>query len=158
MTNLSIRLLINHSPPIFSPLFFKPRNFQPFKRFSLFTVSSSLPNKQIKFPPSSAKPLKYRNRGKSSLAEKNKSEEGAKMVETDSTGFNKRRAEGKDKEDKPKNLQLKARKLNPVNTICYVQVCKNLGCLTFWVFIICYWNILFFIIWVFWDCVFNCKN
>lgn len=44
------------------------------------------------------------------------------MVETDSTGFNKRRAEGKDKEDKPKNLQLKARKLNPVNTICYVQI------------------------------------
>lgn len=35
-------------------------------------------------------------------------------------GFNKRRAEGRDK--KPKNLQLKTRKLNPVNTICYVQV------------------------------------
>lgn len=44
------------------------------------------------------------------------------MVETDSTGFNKRRAEGKDKADKPKNLQLKVRKLNPVNTICYVQI------------------------------------
>lgn len=44
------------------------------------------------------------------------------MVETEPTGFNKRRAEGKDKGDKPKNLQLKVRKLNPVNTICYVQI------------------------------------
>lgn len=49
------------------------------------------------------------------------------MVESDSTGFNKRRAEGKDKADKPRNLQLKSRKLNPVNTICYVQVCKILS-------------------------------
>ncbi|OVA20274.1 tRNase Z endonuclease [Macleaya cordata] len=39
-----------------------------------------------------------------------------------SVGFNKRRAEGKDKSDKPKILQLKVRKLNPVNTICYVQI------------------------------------
>lgn len=40
-----------------------------------------------------------------------------------SVGFNKRRAEGRDKNDKPhKNLQLKVRKLNPVNTISYVQV------------------------------------
>lgn len=37
-------------------------------------------------------------------------------------GFNKRRAEGRDKSDKPKALQLKTRKLNPVNTICYAQV------------------------------------
>ena len=43
--------------------------------------------------------------------------ETAGMVETESTGFNKRRAEGRDKSDKPKNLQLKARKLNPLNTI-----------------------------------------
>lgn len=44
--------------------------------------------------------------------------------ETDSgaSGFNKRRAEGRDKNDNPRNLQLKVRKLNPVNTICYVQV------------------------------------
>ncbi|CAM8983003.1 unnamed protein product [Rhodiola kirilowii] len=36
--------------------------------------------------------------------------------------FNKRRAEGRDKNDKPKNLQLKVRKLNPVNTLCYLQI------------------------------------
>lgn len=43
-------------------------------------------------------------------------------TESGSVGFNKRRAEGRDKNDRPKTLQLKARKLNPVNTICYVQV------------------------------------
>lgn len=42
---------------------------------------------------------------------------------SESVGFNKRRAEGKDKNDGPrKNLQLKVRKLNPVNTISYVQI------------------------------------
>lgn len=39
-----------------------------------------------------------------------------------SAGFNQRRAEGKDKKDKRKNLHLKTRKLNPVNTISYVQI------------------------------------
>ncbi|KAM7483770.1 hypothetical protein LguiB_008353 [Lonicera macranthoides] len=43
--------------------------------------------------------------------------------ETESVaGFNRKRAEGRDKNDGPKNLQLKVRKLNPVNTISYVQV------------------------------------
>ncbi|KAM6595020.1 hypothetical protein CsatA_002723 [Cannabis sativa] len=41
----------------------------------------------------------------------------------ESSGFNKRRAEGRDKDDKPKkSLQLKSRKLNPSNTICYLQI------------------------------------
>ncbi|KAL9232104.1 hypothetical protein vseg_007247 [Gypsophila vaccaria] len=45
------------------------------------------------------------------------------MVEVNQEkGFNKRRAEGRDKSDKPKNLHLKTRKLNPVNTISYVQI------------------------------------
>lgn len=53
-----------------------------------------------------------------------------------SVGFNKRRAEGRDKSDKPhKNLQLKVRKLNPVNTISYVQV-LFFGVLAFWVFFV----------------------
>ncbi|KAL3511761.1 hypothetical protein ACH5RR_024478 [Cinchona calisaya] len=40
-----------------------------------------------------------------------------------SYGFNKRRAEGRDKSDLPKKtFQLKVRKLNPVNTISYVQI------------------------------------
>ncbi|KAG1335050.1 tRNAse Z TRZ4, mitochondrial [Cocos nucifera] len=44
------------------------------------------------------------------------------MEEKEGLGFNKRRAEGRDKSGKPKTLQLKMRKLNPVNTICYVQI------------------------------------
>ncbi|KAK4361919.1 hypothetical protein RND71_017160 [Anisodus tanguticus] len=45
------------------------------------------------------------------------------VAESVGLGFNKRRAEGKDKNDGPKkNLQLKVRKLNPVNTISYVQI------------------------------------
>ncbi|KAJ0989419.1 hypothetical protein J5N97_007775 [Dioscorea zingiberensis] len=43
-------------------------------------------------------------------------------MEKEEFGFNKRRAEGRDKSGKPKALQLKARKLNPVSTICYVQI------------------------------------
>ncbi|XP_021862861.2 tRNase Z TRZ3, mitochondrial [Spinacia oleracea] len=116
----TLRLLINHSPPIF----FKPRNLQlPIRRFSLRTIFSSLPKKQqTNLQSSPATPLKFKTRNKSSLAEKNKVEEGAKMVDTDSSGFNRSRAEGRDKSDKPKKPQLKIRKLNPVNTICYVQI------------------------------------
>ncbi|PSS07413.1 Zinc phosphodiesterase ELAC protein like [Actinidia chinensis var. chinensis] len=44
------------------------------------------------------------------------------MEETESVGFNKRRAEGLDKSDGPKKvLPLKDRKLNTANTICYLQ-------------------------------------
>lgn len=119
------RLLINH-PLIFSPSLIKPLNIQTLRPFSFFTVFSSLPKNQRNLPSSPAKSLKVKVRNNSSLTEKNKSEKGSKMAEIDSTGFNKRRAEGKDKADKPKNLQRKVRKLNPVNTICYVQVCKVL--------------------------------
>lgn len=49
------------------------------------------------------------------------------MDDNGSVGFNKRRAEGRDKDDKPKTLQLKARKLNPANTIAYVQVYSGVG-------------------------------
>jgi hypothetical protein len=45
------------------------------------------------------------------------------MDETERVEFNKRRAEGRDKSERPrKTLQLKARELNPANTISYAQV------------------------------------
>lgn len=45
------------------------------------------------------------------------------VEENSSVGFNKRRAEGTENSGLPKkNLQLKVRKLNPINTISYVQV------------------------------------
>lgn len=53
----------------------------------------------------------------------NSSSVNTAAAESSTVGFNKRRAEGKDKFDGPKkNLQLKVRKLNPVNTISYVQI------------------------------------
>ncbi|KAL6006137.1 hypothetical protein ACLOJK_040183 [Asimina triloba] len=60
-------------------------------------------------------------RSSSTLSETRRRERTAEMNETEAVGFNKRRAEGGDK-GTPKNLQLKTRKLNPVNTICYVQI------------------------------------
>ncbi|GKC32991.1 hypothetical protein Tco_1040285 [Tanacetum coccineum] len=40
-------------------------------------------------------------------------------------GFNRKRAEGNNKSSRPKDLKLKARKLNRVNTISYVQMLDN---------------------------------
>ncbi|KAJ9568342.1 hypothetical protein OSB04_004308 [Centaurea solstitialis] len=44
------------------------------------------------------------------------------VEESKKMGFNKKRAEGRDKSSRPKDLKLKVRRLNPVNTISYVQV------------------------------------
>ncbi|KAG9143324.1 hypothetical protein Leryth_018599 [Lithospermum erythrorhizon] len=57
----------------------------------------------------------YLRRNKSSVVEMEEAKKG-------DFGFNKRRAEGRDKNDRPKNLQLKVRKLNPVNTCAYIQI------------------------------------
>lgn len=42
------------------------------------------------------------------------------VLETKNVGFNQKRAEGRDKSRR--DLKLKVRKLNPVNTVCYVQI------------------------------------
>lgn len=53
-------------------------------------------------------------------------------MEVNESSFNKRRAEGRDSGDAPrKNLQLKVRKLNPINTISYVQVSHFLSKFSF---------------------------
>ncbi|KAI3759699.1 hypothetical protein L6452_07708 [Arctium lappa] len=44
------------------------------------------------------------------------------VAESKKIGFNKKRAEGRDKSSRVKDLKLKVRRLNPVNTISYVQV------------------------------------
>lgn len=67
-------------------------------------------------------PFNLRTRNKSTFRETKEREKPVSMEESESVGFNKRRAEGRDKSDKPKTLQLKVRKLNPINTICYVQI------------------------------------
>ncbi|EPS72469.1 hypothetical protein M569_02288, partial [Genlisea aurea] len=71
---------------------------------------------------------RYFNRKKSSLTEKencsDKSSlsgmEKRKIDGIEAAGFNKERAEGRD--GARKDLKLKVRKLNPINTICYVQI------------------------------------
>lgn len=63
------------------------------------------------------------------------------MEENDSFVYNKKRAAGRDKNDRPKNLQLKVRKLNPINTICYVQV-----------YFYCNVSVIWFVVWLRWVC------
>ncbi|KAL4039277.1 hypothetical protein IC575_002928 [Cucumis melo] len=109
----------------FSPskLPFFPSLYSP-KSHSLFTVLASSPPKRRRSttaPPS----LNFKRTNSSSFRETKGKENSVPMEETEGTsfGFNKKRAEGRDKTDLPKkNLQLKVRKLNPVNTISYVQI------------------------------------
>ncbi|RZC51311.1 hypothetical protein C5167_019734 [Papaver somniferum] len=113
---------LNSFPPL--SLFSKPKTKTLSKPFSPFTTTTTVfsysPRRQQRNTP----PL--RSRDNSTLREVKKRELGKEkepMKEAnEAAGFNKRRAEGRDKNDKPKNLQLKNRKLNPVNTCCYVQV------------------------------------
>ncbi|XP_058074262.1 tRNase Z TRZ3, mitochondrial-like isoform X2 [Magnolia sinica] len=77
--------------------------------FPLFSASSKRERKPF-----------HQRRSSSNLRDTKNRERMAEMDEKDTAGFNKRRVEGREK-GAPKNLQLKTRKLNPVNTICYVQ-------------------------------------
>ncbi|KAL5729098.1 ribonuclease Z [Ranunculus cassubicifolius] len=86
------------------------------KPYSVLTPISS--RRFPKVPP----PLKRRHSSSTFRDPKIGKKDMAEEATSSDAGFNKRRAEGRDKNDKPKNLQLKARKLNPVNTIAYVQV------------------------------------
>ncbi|KAG5398515.1 hypothetical protein IGI04_020329 [Brassica rapa subsp. trilocularis] len=113
----------------FSPL--KSSSFALFLRpFSLYPILASSP------PPSSPRRPRaagYRRsdpsprfppRRKWSSFEEEKSRQRKGMSSSsDSFEFNKRRAEGKDKIDKPKkSLKRNTRTLNPTNTIAYVQI------------------------------------
>ncbi|GMH15986.1 hypothetical protein Nepgr_017827 [Nepenthes gracilis] len=124
----NLRLLFKHSPPLLSPikpflphLLPKSRKIDSCRPVSLFLVyASSFSRRQRNSPP--LPQINLKSRGKSSLGETKKVDKELAMEETQSLGFNQKRAEGRDKSDRPKTLQKKARKLNPVNTICYVQV------------------------------------
>ncbi|KAJ4957592.1 hypothetical protein NE237_024703 [Protea cynaroides] len=101
--------------PYLSPLLFRHRNhLKP--PFPLTVLSSSAGRPRKTYPP----PPPW-SRSNSTLREANTREKS--MEEAEPVRFNKRRVEGRDKNDKPKkDLQLKVRKLNPVNTISYVQI------------------------------------
>jgi ribonuclease Z len=100
------------------PLSFKP---SPHLRFlsTLVSSSSSPRRRNVNVPP-----LHLRRKYNKTTAPMVELEETTSFGTSFGTsGFNKRRAEGTDKTDFPKkNLQLKVRKLNPINTISYVQV------------------------------------
>ncbi|KAF7814244.1 tRNase Z TRZ3, mitochondrial-like [Senna tora] len=105
-------------PSLPSYLLSKPRN--PKSLFTLLASSSSRRRRSTPYQPFHR--LGGRNSSSSSRESKGR-DKGTAMEETDSGGFNKRRAEGRDKSDLPKrNLQLKVRKINPINTISYVQI------------------------------------
>ncbi|KAF8388935.1 hypothetical protein HHK36_025618 [Tetracentron sinense] len=112
-TNCPNPLLFPFKRSPLSSLLYKPKT--PHRPLSLLTVLSSSARRDRNIPP-------LRSRRNSNLREGKNIEKAASMEETEPVGFNKRRAEGRDKNDKPKALQLKVRKLNPINTICYVQI------------------------------------
>ncbi|KAI3521570.1 hypothetical protein L1887_11041 [Cichorium endivia] len=87
-----------------------------------YNSKSFNPNRRIS--SSSSSPLKQSdNKEKSGLSLTNMEleVEDPKKIGM-AAGFNKKRAEGRDKSSRPKDLKLKVRRLNPVNTISYVQV------------------------------------
>ncbi|ONI15828.1 hypothetical protein PRUPE_3G063700 [Prunus persica] len=97
-------------------------SFKPLKPRTLFTALASSYRKRHRPIPNQSPNTGARN--KTTLREsrgRDKAMEETK--ETETAGFNKRRAEGNDKNDRPKkNLQRKVRTLNPINTLSYVQV------------------------------------
>ncbi|XP_071712234.1 tRNase Z TRZ3, mitochondrial [Rutidosis leptorrhynchoides] len=120
----NLRLLFPNSSFFLSSL--KPinpllnfNNKNPIKRTFFTCLSSSSRKPPRKYIP---------DRKISTLKQSDKTEYSSmkdmddEVVEIKNIGFNKQRAEGKDKSRKPKDLKLKVRKLNPVNTTSYVQI------------------------------------
>ncbi|XVE52052.1 hypothetical protein DITRI_Ditri02bG0089700 [Diplodiscus trichospermus] len=121
----NLRLLFSPLKPTPSfPLFIS----KPFSHFTLLaSSSSSKPPRSVSYRGS----LNLGRRNSSTFRQRKDRGREVAMDETadefggssSSFGFNKRRAEGQDKSDRPKkNPQLKERKLNPTNTIAYVQI------------------------------------
>ncbi|XVE88855.1 hypothetical protein DITRI_Ditri19aG0102400 [Diplodiscus trichospermus] len=120
----NLRPLFSPLKPAFFPLFIS----KPYPRsFSLFTLLSSYKRpRSVPFRDSLNLARRYSStfRERKGRGREVTMEETAKESERSSSfGFNKRRAEGQDKSDRAKkNPQLKERKLNPTNTIAYVQI------------------------------------
>ncbi|KAI0491836.1 hypothetical protein KFK09_026097 [Dendrobium nobile] len=128
----NLRLLCSYSSflcpnPLFrfsfsSSLLSKPRVLLN-SHFSTLTVLSYSGRRARR--PASGGGYFHHRRGNSTLREersKDRDSPPVREMEEGVVGFNKKRAEGRDKSDRPRTLQLKSRKLNPVNTICYVQI------------------------------------
>ncbi|KAK3219885.1 hypothetical protein Dsin_013855 [Dipteronia sinensis] len=131
----NLRLLFSSSSSSYSLLFPPKPSFSLFSRptitrHSLFTIlssssSSSKRHRSTSFTQQNQKKqssLNINRRSESTFQKRAPMEESVKETSS-SFGFNKRRAEGRDGVDKPKKKpQLKTRRLNPTNTISYVQI------------------------------------
>ncbi|XP_016562707.2 tRNase Z TRZ3, mitochondrial isoform X2 [Capsicum annuum] len=125
----SLRLLLFSSPlltpkpPLLSLCLRRPLLFAAYSSYSRKPKNIERPGSLSGGRRRSSSSSKT-DKGKLAMEESsNSSSVNTAAAESSTVGFNKRRAEGKDKFDGPKkNLQLKVRKLNPVNTISYVQI------------------------------------
>nr|XP_043614510.1 tRNase Z TRZ3, mitochondrial [Erigeron canadensis] len=129
MYSASSNLRLLFTPPLFSSSL-KPKH-SLHSSSSFFTCLSRKPSQS----QSSKKSFKDSNNNKSSSSLKQQSENTSlssmrkNREDNNNNGdveigasFNKGRAEGRDKSSRPKDLKLKVRKLNPINTISYLQI------------------------------------
>lgn len=130
VSNLRLLFFSPFPPLSLSPLKPSFSLFPKSKPYSLLTALASSSNHKRR------RPIPYQSpnlgpRSKSTLRESRHRDKGMED-KTESVAFNKRRAEGNDKNERPKkNLQRRVRALNPTNTIAYVQVCKGFSFLGF---------------------------
>jgi len=94
---------------------------RPYSLLTILSSSSPYPKRRHRTTPNHPS-LNFRSRSKTTSRETRDRDKGQSMDESgkENFGFNKKRAEGRD--NPKRNLQLKVRKLNPINTISYVQV------------------------------------
>ncbi|MQL95375.1 hypothetical protein Taro_028042, partial [Colocasia esculenta] len=74
------------------------------------------------FPPQTQRRRNNGGGGAGNTAREKRDGRAAPEMEQDGMRFNKKRAEGNDRSEKARNLRLKTTNLNPVSTICYVQI------------------------------------
>ncbi|KAL6140857.1 hypothetical protein ACLB2K_059150 [Fragaria x ananassa] len=111
VSNLRL-LFLTPFPPLKPSFSLFPRS-KPYSLLTALASSSSHPKRRRPIPYNSPRP-----RSKSTFRHRDKAMED----KTESVSFNKRRAEGNDKSERPKkNFQRNKRALNPTNTIAYVQ-------------------------------------
>ncbi|KAL6144661.1 hypothetical protein ACLB2K_055352 [Fragaria x ananassa] len=109
----NLRLLFLTPFPPLKPSFSLFPKSKPYSLLTALASSSSHPKRRRPIPYNSPRP-----RSKSTFRHRDKPMED----KTESVSFNKRRADGNDKSERPKkNFQRNKRALNPTNTIAYVQ-------------------------------------
>ncbi|XP_076894186.1 tRNAse Z TRZ4, mitochondrial-like isoform X2 [Bidens hawaiensis] len=101
--------------------FLSSLNPNPISKFNTRIIIPFNHNHPLFTCSSSVNPRRHNSRSFTSNRKPMKTDDDNKKVGLGG-GFNKKRAEGKDKSSRPKDLKLKVRRLNPVNTISYLQI------------------------------------